>query len=572
MTNSDGLQPQISAPSTEADGDVVELTPTEQLALDTANDDLERVEVIREDSPGSGGETTSLLHSRLKAVTGFLLLVYGIAWVGSLAHQSFRLFGGYEAYEEIGAVRLLLLVSILVILNVRPLRSTEFLRGVEYILFGAIGLLWVYARYRATITDAQAGDLADLLVDSREALIGLLLLMLIHGLFIPHDWLGTARVVLTLALAPALAVSLVQVRHPELISQLDIILAPRNVIAEIQILILGASLSICGSHLLSSMRSEVSHARQFGQYHLLQLIGKGGMGEVHLAEHALLKRPCALKLIGTGEAEDPTSHARFEREVQSTAQLTHPNTIAIYDYGHTDDDTFYYVMEFLPGMSLQDLLDRHGPLPAGRVIYLLRQVCSALAEAHEEGMVHRDLKPANIHVTERGGLCDFIKVLDFGLVKLTNSPAAANLTADHIISGTPSYMAPEQAAGERGLDGRCDQYALGAIAYQLLTGRLPFTSESPVELLIAHASEQVVPPSNHNSEIPDDLEQVVMRCLQKKRDDRYEDILALDRAFAACASAADWDAPMAAVWWQVLVAEQVTFRENDSTEASPEPA
>ncbi len=565
MADSDSSIPQEDAHQAQADADVVELTPTEQLTFGVADDEDERVELVRDDSPSPGSEATSLLQTRLRAVTGFLLLIYGIAWGGALAGKSFRLFGGYEAYEEIGALRLLILVTILVLLSVRPIRSAELLRAVEYVLFGTIGLLWVYARYRATITDAQVGNLTDLIVDSRESLIGLLLLMFMHGLFIPHNWQGTARVVLTLALAPTLAVVLVQVMHPELSRRLEIILSPENVIPEVQILVLGALMSICGAHLLSSMRSEVRHARQFGQYHLVQLLGEGGMGEVYLAEHALLKRPCALKLIRTEEADDPTSLARFEREVQSTAQLTHPNTIAIYDYGHSDDATFYYVMEFLPGMSLQDLIDQTGTLPAERVVFLLRQVCSALAEAHDAGMVHRDLKPANIHVTERGGLCDFVKVLDFGLVKLTNDPQAANLTADNIISGTPRYMAPEQAAGERGLDGRCDQYSLGAIAYHLLTGQVPFVGESAVAVMIKHASEEVVAPSQHCSDIPEDLEQVVLRCLEKKPADRFEDILALDRALAGCSSAADWDAQKAAVWWHNVVAGQA----SEATAAVP---
>ncbi len=276
------------------------------------------------------------------------------------------------------------------------------------------------------------------------------------------------------------------------------------------------------------------------------------MGDVFLAEHVLIKRPCAMKLIRAESAGDPTALARFEREVQTTARLTHPHTIDIYDYGHANDGTFYYVMEYLPGLSLAELIAEHGPLPAGRVIYLLRQACGALAEAHAAGLIHRDLKPGNLFVSERGGLCDYVKVLDFGLVKLTADPQAVQLTSDQVISGTPLYMAPEQAMGDRGLDGRCDVYALGAIAYHMLAGRPPFEGDAPVAIMIAHASQEVVAPSAYRPDIPQDIEQVVLRCLAKKPADRYEDVLALAEALHNCAAASEWDAQKAASWWQEI--------------------
>ncbi len=182
---------------------------------------------------------------------------------------------------------------------------------------------------------------------------------------------------------------------------------------------IGAALAIYGTYVVNGLRSELHEAKKFGQYQIRDKIGVGGMGEVYLAEHKLLKRPCALKLIRPEAGADPVALARFEREVQAAARLSHPNTIEIYDYGHTDDGTFYYVMEYLPGISLQDLVKQYGPLPIGRVIYLFRQVCAGLVEAHSLGLVHRDLKPANVFVAVRGGEADVAKVLDFGLVKLT---------------------------------------------------------------------------------------------------------------------------------------------------------
>jgi serine/threonine-protein kinase len=273
------------------------------------------------------------------------------------------------------------------------------------------------------------------------------------------------------------------------------------------------------------------------------------MGDVFLAEHVLMKRPCALKLIRSEASTDPTALARFEREVKTTASLTHPHTIEIYDYGHTDDGTFYYVMEYLPGLSLDQLLAEYGPLPPGRAIYLLRQACSALAEAHAAGLIHRDLKPGNLYVSERGGLCDFVKVLDFGLVKQVHEPGAARLTADHVVSGTPWYMAPEQALGNQDLDARSDLYALGAIAYHMLSGQPPFPDENPVAVMIAHAHTEVPSISLHRSGIPDDLQQVVLRCLRKSPTDRYADAKELEQALAACSAAGEWDARKAALWW-----------------------
>jgi eukaryotic-like serine/threonine-protein kinase len=273
------------------------------------------------------------------------------------------------------------------------------------------------------------------------------------------------------------------------------------------------------------------------------------MGKVYLAEHQLLKRPCALKLVKAEAGSDPIALARFEREVQAAARLAHPNTIEIFDYGHTDDGTFYYVMQYLQGMSLAELVKEGGPLPTGRVIYLFRQVCAGLVEAHGLGLVHRDLKPANLFVAVRGGESDVAKVLDFGLVKVTNDPEAAALSSDMTISGTPMYMAPEQALGDRSLDARADIYALGAMLYFALTGRPPFTGENAFAVMMAHARDPVVPPSQVQPGIPDDVERVVLCCLAKKPNDRYSSVKVLGEALAACATAADWSASRADAWW-----------------------
>jgi serine/threonine protein kinase len=209
-------------------------------------------------------------------------------------------------------------------------------------------------------------------------------------------------------------------------------------------------------------------------------------------------------------------------------------------------------MEFLPGMSVQDLVQRYGPLPAGRVIYLFRQVCAGLAEAHAIGLIHRDLKPANIFVTVRGGESDVAKVLDFGLVKFTKDKGAVELTSDQRVSGTPLYMAPEQVMGDRALEARADIYAMGAMMYFTLTGQPPFKAGTPFEVMMAHARDPVVPPSQLRPEIPADLEHVVLRCLAKKPDDRFRDVKALREALAACAATTEWDGDRAEEWWANL--------------------
>ncbi|MBN9522903.1 serine/threonine protein kinase [bacterium] len=295
---------------------------------------------------------------------------------------------------------------------------------------------------------------------------------------------------------------------------------------------------------------KATEARALGSYHLLRRIGGGGMGEVYLAEHRFLKRPCAVKLIRPESAGDPRARARFEREVRMTATLSHPNTVEVYDYGRAPNGAYYYVMEYLPGLTLEDLVDRYGALPPGRVVYLLRQVCLALREAHGIGLIHRDLKPSNVIAAHRGGADDVAKLLDFGLVRHLTKPLATGLTADGLAVGTPLYMSPEQAAGDLRVDERSDIYSLGAVAYYLLTGRPPFERASATAVLAAHARDPVVPPSLVLPGIPEDLERVVLRCLAKSPADRFSDTERLERALGRCACEGDWDADHAARWWR----------------------
>jgi tRNA A-37 threonylcarbamoyl transferase component Bud32 len=533
--------------------DLLELAPDTSQAP-PAPSGRPQVELIAASRTSLTSATTGLLQSRLRAVTILLVLIFAVILAWTLAGGAADATGSASIYRNISLVRLAILGAILAVLAARQEQSQHFLRGIEYSLFAALTLLWAYARYQSLLLGLGAGNITELLLEGRTAMIGLFLLQVVHGVFLPHRWTETAKVVLTMALAPALVLVILQARHPLLLQQATELTSWPYVSTNLLIVLVGAILATYTSYVLNNLREEVHEAKQFGQYRLGSKLGSGGMGDVFLAEHVLMKRPCALKLIRADAAADPRALARFEREVRATASLTHPHTIEIYDYGSTSDGTFYYVMEYLPGLSLHDLLAKHGPLPPGRVIYLLRQACSALAEAHAAGLIHRDLKPGNIYVSERGGLCDFVKILDFGLVKLTREPEAANLTAEHVVSGTPLYMPPEQALGDQHVDPRSDLYALGAIGYQMLAGRPPFPGENPVAVMIAHAREAVPRISSHRADVPTDLEEVLLKCLQKSPSDRYHEALTLDKALANCATANDWDARQAALWWHSVCA------------------
>ncbi len=295
-------------------------------------------------------------------------------------------------------------------------------------------------------------------------------------------------------------------------------------------------------------------AKQLGQYALEEKIGAGGMGSVYKARHAMLRRPTAVKLLDVDKMTD-AAVTRFEREVQLTSALTHPNTVAIYDYGRIPDGIFYYAMEYLDGMNLDELVRCFGAVPEARVVYILRQICGGLAEAHEQGLVHRDIKPANIFLTIRGGLRDFVKVLDFGLVKALEGSDQANLTAANAITGTPLYISPEAVQHPEQVDARSDVYGIGAVAYFLLTGQPPFTGTTVMEICLHHVRTPAEPPSQRvHRTFSADLEALVMRCLAKSRDERPADASALLADLDGCILSEIWTADNAKAWWSANAA------------------
>ena len=329
-------------------------------------------------------------------------------------------------------------------------------------------------------------------------------------------------------------------------------LSPMILIDSSAVTIMCAGLAVYAGRIVNSLTREVSKAEQLGSYQLESRLGEGGMGEVWRARHGMLARPAAVKLIrgdalvGSDPGDLEALRERFEQEARVTARLRSPHTVEVFDFGETDDGRFYYVMELLDGIDLRQLVKRDGPQPPSRVVHILRHVCHSLAEAHAAGLVHRDIKPANISVCRNGLDLDFVKVLDFGLVR-RHVAEDTELTATGMTLGTPAFMAPEMArSGD--IDGRADLYGLGCVAYTLLTGGHVFEAKSPIDAIVRHARDTPVPPSKKVAGIPAELDEIILACLAKDRAHRPADAPSLSAALAAV-DLPTWTSEDAAAWW-----------------------
>jgi eukaryotic-like serine/threonine-protein kinase len=432
-----------------------------------------------------------------------------------------------------------------------PRMSLRSLRRWELAHFAAAAAFWGLYRFELLAQVAGGPNPSSLAIGSAGGLtlFPLITLILAYGVLVPNSrrrsLLGVAGLTAVpfAAVAAAVAVS-PALGWPHFVTL--VVQAAANLVFPAAIAVFAA---IRAAALQRRAFEAERRAEQIGQYALKRKLGEGGMGEVWLAEHALLKRPCAMKFIRADLAAHPATAARFAREVQAVTGLTHPNTVRVYDYGRAEDGSFFYVMEYLDGPTLDALVRANGPLAPARAVYLLQQLCGALEEAHAAGLVHRDLKPGNVIVAALGGQRDVAKLLDFGLVQDLSAEVDDRLTRTGTILGTPAYMSPEQAAGESAVDARGDVYSLGAVAFFALTGRPPFQGKALGQLLAAHRSEMPPALADLRPDVPADLAAVVARCLAKDPKDRFLSAADLGRALSECPCAADWSAARATDWW-----------------------
>jgi hypothetical protein len=375
-----------------------------------------------------------------------------------------------------------------------------------------------------------------------EGVLALTCVLACRALLVPSSW---ARSAITGVIAAIPIVLGLLIRGPHVAG--GIVTARTECLLFVNWAVIAIAISSVASGVLYGLRRQVRVARRLGQYTLGEKLGEGGMGVVFRAQHAMLKRPTAIKLLSKAS---PADSARFEQEAQLTSQLTHPSAVVVHDYGRTADGVLYYAMEYLEGLDLEQLGELDGPQHPGRVIHILRQVCGALVEAHGNGLIHRDIKPANLFLCQRSHDPDFVKVLDFGLVKDLGPRATLGLTGTGMV-GTPLYMSPESVSDPTGLDARSDLYAIGATAYRLLTGSTVFEGENAVEVWghTLHTAPQT-PSARLGEPVPADLEAIVMRCLAKSPADRFATAGELIAALDACADARTWTTAHARAWWR----------------------
>jgi serine/threonine protein kinase len=391
------------------------------------------------------------------------------------------------------------------------------------------------------------------------AVVSVAMTTLAHAIIIPSKWGRTLRLS-TLAVLPVLSIMWIWLggRWWARTTVFDVYAPGLTAVNQTLLLIVVVVMATVTSRILYDLRRTIREANELGQYLLEEKLGAGGMGEVWRARHRLLVRDAAIKLIrpellAGSETGPDVVLRRFEREALATAALRSPHTVHLYDFGQAEDGTLFYVMELLQGIDLEKLVGRFGPVPPERAIHILNQVCHSLAEAHQNGLTHRDIKPANIFVSGTGTDCDFVKVLDFGLVRLRPETTSANVyqTNEQTVGGTPAYVAPEIVLGDAPYDHRVDIYAVGCVAYWLLTGHLVFNSGSAMAMLADHARSQ--PPllsTRTELPIPPDLEQLIMQCLEKEPGRRPSSAAELAARLTACKVEAAWTRERAERWWQ----------------------
>jgi serine/threonine-protein kinase len=531
------IDPNRTQPAVAA----VDMTAILAPPSDPSSDDSPRALRLAEgSSSGLSGEVCGVLRTRLRVAALLLAGGFFIFLVWHTLRGEFRTTLEMAMYAT-HTVVMLACAWLGFSLCRKCVHSEAKLRLMEAIIFGLPAAYFALMQYVVMAHELEKDHVLT------RPLAPWYILMFTHALLVPNTWRKALPLMVVFTLVPSLVMVALWLSDP---TAAELFAVDHRVLTETFLSsLVSLGVALIGVHSINQLRTDAYEARQIGQYRLKRLLGAGGMGEVYLAEHRLMKRPCAIKIIRPDKAGDPLTLARFEREVRATAKLSHWNTIDIYDYGRTEDGTFFYVMEYLPGMNLTELVQKFGPMPADRVVFLMRQVCDALMEAHQLELVHRDLKPANIFAAVRGGLYDVIKLLDFGLAKPMHNLEEGGLTQEGSITGSPLYMSPEQATGDREPDKRSDIYSLGAVMYYLLTGRPPFEYDKPLKVIIAHSHEAPRPIGELIENVPDDVQQIVCRCLEKNPEDRFQDAEHLAFALESCSVSRGWSRTRAAQWW-----------------------
>ncbi len=512
--------------------------------------------------PGLGTETADLLRGRLKIGAPLLCLTVTLFTL----HAAF--FGHTEYPLWYGGVIAVVFVALSALLWSQVPLTLGQLRLVELTLFGLIALNYLANQYIDALRWASQGDAVETMARVTSTRQAAYAIMATYALFIPNTWRRALVVLTAMAFLPAFVPLVMRFHDPEALALLRSGMGVEAWTYVAIWMVVGVAITTAGTHIIQVLRVEAYEARQLGQYRLTEKIGAGGMGEVWKAKHRLLARPAAVKLVRPEmiDAKTPdearTTLSRFEREAQATASLRSVHTIEIYDFGITDDGVFYYVMELLDGLDLENLVKQFGPLSPARTIYLLQQACDSLAEAHAHSLIHRDIKPANLFTCRMGRACDFIKILDFGLVKSDPHQGQADtesLTVEGMTAGTPAFMSPEQVLSKPYLDDRSDIYSLGCVAYWMLTGQYMFDVSNAMEVAVHQVNTE--PPSlseRTELEIPADLEQVVLACLREDPNQRPASAEVLAGMLADCESAAAWTDADARAWWELHMASATT--------------
>lgn len=473
----------------------------------------------------------------------------GMAWVmwfGIILLYSLQnSWGQRVAFPGLMAGVFVIISGVLVLLYGKHYLTERQLRMLELILSTVVGVLLLALQTNWLLYAAQHAHPTLLVHIWDLVVLGFAILILSYGMFMPNGPRRTAIMVLAPIAGPVLVTAILQTHHPALENHLGW----WRVCESLGILASCGGISVVASCFTSQLRQDAKRGKLLGQYRLKKLLGRGGMGEVYLAEHHLLKRPCAIKTIRSSDVSDPLALVRFEREVKALARLSHWHAVEIYDYGRTENGTFYYVMEYLPGLSLHDIVTRYGPMPPCRVIHFLEQACAALAEVHRHGLVHRDLKPANILAAYRGHEYDVTKILDFGLVQERTLLKGTPPQSEEGFVGSPAYMPPEMIRPDAVIGPASDLYSLGAVGYFLLTAHPPFVRPTLLRTLMAHARDPVVPPSAYQPHIPKDLEAIILRCLEKDPQRRFHNAQDMRRALWQCQDAGKWTTHEAENWW-----------------------